>query len=398
MLKNKKVLLGITSSIAAYKSAELVRLFKKSGAIVKVIQTKSSISFITPLTLSTLSENLVLSDMIDTKSNEWNNHVDLALWADLMIIAPVTAKSMAKMANGDCDNLLVATYLSAKCPVYFAPAMDLDMYKHKSTLNNISKLESYGNILIPSGFGELASGLVGEGRMAEPSEIIDFIINDLNSKLQLNKKKIIITAGPTYEMIDSVRFIGNKSSGKMGIALANECANNGANVDLILGPSYLKCNHPNINTIKIESANEMYTVVSKDFKKYDIAIFSAAVSDFTPVLRLENKLKKSNNMKLEFKATQDIAKEMGRNKLDHQFIVGFALETNDELSNAKNKLQDKNLDMIVLNSLNNIGAGFGFDTNKITILDKNNEIINFKLKNKSEVARDIVTHIIKLNS
>ena len=398
MLKNKKVLLGITSSIAAYKAAELVRLFKKLGAIVKVIQTKSSISFITPLTLSTLSENLVLTDMVDTKSNEWNSHVDLALWADLMVIAPITAKSMAKMVTGDCDNLLIATYLSAKCQVYFAPAMDLDMYKHKSTSNNISKLVSYGNILIPSGFGELASGLVGEGRMAEPSEIIDFIINDLNSKLQLNKKKIIITAGPTYEMIDSVRFIGNKSSGKMGVALANECANNGANVDLVLGPSYLKCNHPNINTTRVESANEMYKFVSKNFKKYDIAIFSAAVSDLTPVVQANNKLKKSaENMRLEFKTTIDIAKEMSRKKLDHQFTVGFALETNDELSNAKVKLNDKNLDMIVLNSLNCKGAGFGYDTNKITILDKNNNVLNFKLKKKSDVAKDIISHIIKLS-
>ena len=398
MLKNKKVLLGITSSIAAYKAAELVRLFKKLGAIVKVIQTKSSISFITPLTLSTLSENLVLTDMVDTKSNEWNSHVDLALWADLMVIAPITAKSMAKMVTGDCDNLLIATYLSAKCQVYFAPAMDLDMYKHKSTSNNISKLVSYGNILIPSGFGELASGLVGEGRMAEPSEIIDFIINDLKSKLKLNKKKIIITAGPTYEMIDPVRFIGNKSSGKMGVALANECANNGANVDLVLGPSYLKCNHPNINTTRVESANEMYKFVSKNFKKYDIAIFSAAVSDLTPVVQANNKLKKSaENMRLEFKTTIDIAKEMSRKKLDHQFTVGFALETNDELSNAKVKLNDKNLDMIVLNSLNCKGAGFGYDTNKITILDKNNNVLNFKLKKKSDVAKDIISHIIKLS-
>ena len=398
MLKNKKVLLGITSSIAAYKAAELVRLFKKLGAIVKVIQTKSSISFITPLTLSTLSENLVLTDMVDTKSNEWNSHVDLALWADLMVIAPITAKSMAKMVTGDCDNLLIATYLSAKCQVYFAPAMDLDMYKHKSTSNNISKLVSYGNILIPSGFGELASGLVGEGRMAEPSEIIDFILNDLSSKLKLNKKKIIITAGPTYEMIDPVRFIGNKSSGKMGVALANECANNGANVDLVLGPSYLKCNHPNINTTRVESANEMYKFVSKNFKKYDIAIFSAAVSDLTPVVQANNKLKKSaENMRLEFKTTIDIAKEMSRKKLDHQFTVGFALETNDELSNAKVKLNDKNLDMIVLNSLNCKGAGFGYDTNKITILDKNNNVLNFKLKKKSDVAKDIISHIIKLS-
>jgi len=398
MLKNKKVLLGITSSIAAYKAAELVRLFKKLGAIVKVIQTKSSISFITPLTLSTLSENLVLTDMVDTNSNEWNSHVDLALWADLMVIAPITAKSMAKMVTGDCDNLLIATYLSAKCPVYFAPAMDLDMYKHKSTSNNISKLESYGNILIPSGFGELASGLVGEGRMAEPSEIIDFIISDLNSKLKLNKKKIIITAGPTYEMIDPVRFIGNKSSGKMGVALANECANNGANVDLVLGPSYLKCDHPNINTIKIESASEMYKFVSKDFKKYDIAIFSAAVSDLTPIVKSNNKLKKSNeNVRLEFKPTKDIAKEMSRIKLDRQFTVGFALETCDELSNAKVKLKDKNLDMIVLNSLKNKGSGFGYDTNKITILDKKNNVLNFELKKKSDVAKDIVSHIIKLN-
>ena len=398
MLRGKKVLLGITSSIAAYKAAELVRLFKKSGALVKVIQTESSISFIPPLTLSTLSENSVLTKMVDPDSEEWNSHVELGLWADFMIIAPVTAKSMAKMVSGECDNLLIATYLSAKCPVYFAPAMDLDMYKHPSTSNNIEKLKSYGNILIPSGFGELASGLVGEGRMAEPSEIIEFIINDLNKNLPLKGKNIIITAGPTYENIDPVRFIGNRSSGKMGIALALEAANQGAKVHLVLGPTYLECKHSNVSIYKVESARQMYEAVDKEFKNSHIAIFTAAVSDYTLKNPESKKIKKSTrDIKLVLQKTQDILFEMSNKKSSNQSIIGFALETENELSNAKKKLHQKNLDMIVLNSLNNKGAGFNHETNKITIIDKKNNIVEFDLKPKSEVAKDIISHIIKIN-
>ena len=280
MLKGKKVLIGVTGSIAAYKIAELVRLFKKADAFVKVIQTEASLDFVAPLTLSTLSGNPVLSKMVDSESGEWNNHVDLALWADFIVIAPLTANTMAKMANGESDNLVLATYLSAKSSVYFAPAMDLDMYKHPSTSKNIRQLQEFGNKLIPSGFGELASGLFGEGRMAEPIEIINYIIEDLSKNLPLSAKNILITAGPTYESIDSVRFIGNRSSGKMGVALALECANNGASVKLILGPSSIEINHSNITVFRIESADEMFELVNSHFKAADVSIFSAAVSDY----------------------------------------------------------------------------------------------------------------------
>tara|TARA_B100001142_G_scaffold45541_1_gene41800 strand:- start:4534 stop:5733 length:1200 start_codon:yes stop_codon:yes gene_type:complete len=398
MLKDKRVLLGITSSIAAYKSAELVRLFKRSGALVKVVQTEASLSFVTPLTLSTLSENEVFSKMVEKDSEQWNSHVDLALWADLMIIAPLTANTMSKMATGKCDNLLLTTYLSAKCPIYFAPAMDLDMYKHETTKHNIKKLESFGNILIPAGFGELASGLIGEGRMAEPYEIIDFVKNDLNKDLPLKNKKLLITAGPTHEPIDPVRFIGNRSSGKMGISLAIEAANQGAKVHLIIGPTYLECNHSNITISKVKSAYDMYTVVDSDFKNSDIAIFAAAVADYTPEKIEKHKIKKSaKNLQIVLKHTTDIILEMARKKDPNQFVVGFALETQNELENAKNKLKEKSLDMIVLNSLNNKGAGFENDTNKITIIDRDNQVIDFKLKEKSEVAKDIISNIVKLN-
>ena len=398
MLKDKKVLLGITSSIAAYKSAELVRLFKRSGALVKVVQTEASLSFVTPLTLSTLSENEVFSKMVDKDSEQWNSHVELALWADLMIIAPLTANTMSKMATGKCDNLLLTTYLSAKCPIYFAPAMDLDMYKHETTKHNIKKLESFGNILIPAGFGELASGLIGEGRMAEPYEIIDFVKNDLHKDLPLKNKKLLITAGPTHEPIDPVRFIGNRSSGKMGISLAIEAANQGAKVHLIIGPTHLDCNHSNITISKVKSAYEMYTVVDSDFKNSDIAIFAAAVADYTPEKIEKHKIKKSaKNLQIVLKHTTDIILEMARKKDSNQFVVGFALETQNELENAKNKLKEKSLDMIVLNSLNNKGAGFENDTNKITIIDRDNQVIDFKLKEKSEVAKDIISNIVKLN-
>ena len=398
MLKGKKVLLGVTASIAAYKTAELVRLFKKAGASVKVIQTEASLHFVTPLTLATLSENPVLSQMVDTDSGEWNSHVDLGLWADFMLIAPLTANTMAKMITGECDNLLLATYLSAKCPVYFAPAMDLDMYKHPSTLYNIEKLQSFGNILIPSGFGELASGLVGEGRMAEPSEIIEHIIADLSKDLPLSNKEVLITAGPTYEAIDPVRFICNRSSGKMGIALALECAKNGAKVNLVLGHSHIAVKHSNISVSKVESASEMLKIVNSYFKSSDIAIFAAAVADYTPSIVAKNKIKKSDEkLTISLLKNTDILSEMALKKTALQFVVGFALETENELENAKEKLKSKNLDMIVLNSLNNKGAGFEHNTNKITIIDKQNNIFDFELKDKSAVAKDIIAKIMDLS-
>ena len=398
MLKGKKVLLGVTASIAAYKTAELVRLFKKAGASVRVIQTEASLDFIAPLTLATLSENPVLTKMVDGESGEWSKHVELGLWADMMVIAPLTANTMAKMKNGECNNLLLATYLSAKCPVYFAPAMDLDMYKHPSTKANISKLEEYGNILIPSGFGELASGLVGEGRMAEPSEIIERIINDLNKNLPLTNKRMLITAGPTHEPIDPVRFIGNRSSGKMGVALAIEAANQGAKVDLVLGPTSLDCKHENITIHKIETAEQMYRKVDAIFDTTDISIFAAAVADYTPEVVAKNKIKKSDaSLSLSLIKTTDILAVMGEKKRANQLVVGFALETENEIANAQKKLNCKNLDMIVLNSLNNKGAGFQHNTNKITIIDKENNITDYELKDKSEVAKDIINKIIEIS-
>ena len=398
MLKGKKVLLGVTASIAAYKTAELVRLFKKAGASVRVIQTEASLDFVAPLTLATLSENPVLTKMVDEESGEWSKHVELGLWADMMVIAPLTANTIAKMKNGECNNLLLATYLSAKCPIYFAPAMDLDMYKHPSTKANINTLEEYGNILIPSGFGELASGLVGEGRMAEPSEIIERIINDLNENLPLTNKRMLITAGPTYEPIDPVRFIGNRSSGKMGISLAIEAANQGAKVDLVLGPISFDCKHANITIYKIETAEQMYNQVDVIFDATDISIFTAAVADYTPESVAKNKMKKSDtSLSLLLKKTTDILAAMVGKKRTDQLIVGFALETENEIANAQKKLNHKNLDLIVLNSLNNKGAGFQHNTNKITIIDKENNITDYELKDKSEVAKDIINKIIEIS-
>ena len=398
MLKEKKVLLGVTASIAAYKTAELVRLFKKAGASVRVIQTEASLDFVAPLTLATLSENPVLTKMVDPDSGEWSNHVELGLWADMMVIAPLTANTMAKMKAGECDNLLLATYLSAKCPVYFAPAMDLDMYKHPSTKANINTLEEYGNILIPSGFGELASGLVGEGRMAEPAEIIELITAELNKDLPLTNKRVLITAGPTHEPIDPVRFIGNRSSGKMGIALAIEAANQGAKVNLVLGPTSLDCQHANITTYKVETAEEMYRKVDAIFNDSDISIFAAAVADYSPEFVADNKIKKSDtSFSISLAKTTDILAEMGNRKTESQLVVGFALETENEIKNAKLKLSRKNLDMIVLNSLNNKGAGFQHNTNKITIIDRANNITDFELKEKKEVANDIINKIIELS-
>jgi len=397
VLSGKKVLLGITAGIAAYKTASLVRLFIKLGAEVKVIMTPASKDFITPLTLSTLSKNPVHSTFYDKEDeNElWNNHVDLGLWADYMLIAPATANTLSKMSNGACNNLLLATYLSAKCPVYFAPAMDLDMHIHPSTKTSLEKLQNFGNVLIPATSGELASGLVGEGRMAEPEDIISFIESDIRSKLPLRGKKVLITAGPTYEAIDPVRFIGNHSSGKMGFALAKTAADLGAQVYLISGPSHQKIKHSSVHRVDVKSADEMYVEAHKYFKDVDIAILSAAVADYKPSSISDQKIKKKETLlTLELTKTKDILASLGKIK-KHQFLVGFALETNNEIANAKGKLQRKNLDAIVLNSLQDKGAGFATDTNKITIIDTNLNEIAFELKSKVVVAKDIMNEIIK---
>lgn len=396
MLKDKKILLGVTASIAAYKSTHIVRLLKKLGASVRVIQTEASLDFVTSLVLSTLSENDVIVDIVDKETNQWNNHVELGLWADYMIIAPVTAKTMSKMVEGNCDNQLIASYLSAKCPVYFAPAMDLDMYKHPSTQNNIKKLQEFGNKLIPVNHGELASGLVGEGRMAEPEEIIKFLLNDINSDKELFGKNCLVTAGPTQENIDPVRFIGNRSSGKMGMAIANELAEKGAEVNLVMGPSNISSSHYNINQINVNSASQMYDEVEKVFLDSDISVFAAAVSDYKPIKTYSEKIKKSDgNMEITLEKTKDILLDMSSNKKDHQFVVGFALETENEEENAIKKLQTKNLDMIILNSTKDKEATFGYDTNKISIIEKDLSVTNYDLKEKSEVAKDIVSSIIK---
>lgn len=397
VLSGKKVLLGISAGIAAYKTAGLVRLFIKSGAEVKVIMTPASKDFITPLTLSTLSKNPVSSTFYNKEDeNElWNNHVDLGLWADIMLVAPATANTLSKMSNGTCDNLLLATYLSAKCPVYFAPAMDLDMYQHSSTKTSIEKLQSFENILIPATSGELASGLIGEGRMAEPEDIVEFIENDILSKLPLKGKKILITAGPTYEAIDPVRFIGNHSSGKMGFEIAKAAANLGAEVNLISGPSNQQVQHSFINRIDVTSAEEMYEAVHNHFEKTDVAILSAAVADYKPKNVANQKIKKKDStLEISLEATKDILASLGAIK-KHQLLVGFALETNNEIENAKDKLTRKNLDLIVLNSLQDKGAGFATNTNKVTIIDSGFNETPFTLKSKSEVALDILNEIIK---
>jgi len=395
-LDGKNVILGITGGIAAYKSAFLTRLLVKEGANVKVIMTSNAKEFITPLTLATLSKNVVYSEFFNADNGDWNSHVDLGLWADLMMIAPATASTMGKMVNGISDNLLVTTYLSARCPVFIAPAMDLDMYKHKSTVNNIETLKSYGNHIIEPPTGELASGLDGKGRMEEPDNIIKYIDNYFSASREYSGKNILITAGPTFEKIDPVRFIGNYSSGKMGYAIAEELAEKGANVTLVSGPTSLNIANKNITKINIESAEEMYKHSVKHFKKADIAIMVAAVADFTPINKAENKIKREkDNLKIELQPTKDIAAELGKLKKKNQVIVGFALETQDETKNAANKLKRKNLDFVVLNSLNDKGSGFKTDTNKITIIDKNNKITKFGLKSKIDVAKDIVNYLSK---
>lgn len=394
MLKGKKILLGITGSIAAYKSAILVRLLVKQGAEVKIIMTTAAKDFVTPLSLSTLSKNDVLADITD--NDTWANHVMLGRWADVMLIAPLSCNTLAKMANGLCDNLLMAVYLSATCPVVVAPAMDEDMWHHNSTKENLKKITSFNNQIIPVEKGELASGLVGEGRMAEPENIVNWLENFFSNKLELNGKKVLITAGPTYEAIDPVRFIGNHSSGKMGVAIAEEMKNRGANVTLVLGPSNINVSE-NIEVIKVKSANEMYEACINHFEKTDIAIMSAAVADYTPVSTASQKIKKNENtFNIELTKTKDILKSLGEKKKNKQILVGFALETNNEKEYALKKLQTKNADMIVLNSLNDAGAGFGYDTNRITIFDKHNNEYKFDTKSKKEVAKDIVNTIIKL--
>jgi len=397
VLSSKNILLGVTAGIAAYKTAYLVRLFIKAGANVQVIMTPASKEFVTPLTLSTLSKNPVHSTFYEKNDDNelWNSHVDLGLWADYLVIAPATANTLAKMASGTCDNLLLATYLSAKCPVYIAPAMDLDMYKHTSTKENLNKLESFSNTIIPAESGELASGLLGEGRMAEPESILSFIENDILPRLPLKGKKVLITAGPTYEAIDPVRYIGNHSSGKMGFELANEAANLGAEVLLISGPSNEKVNHSLIQRIDVVSAEEMYQVTHNHYKNVEIAILAAAVADYKPITVATQKIKKKEaNLVIELTQTKDILASLGKQKTN-QFLVGFALETNNELENAISKLKRKNLDLIVLNSLQDEGAGFKKSTNKITLIDQQENVTEFGLKSKIEVAQDIFNEIVK---
>ena len=397
ILRGKNILLGISAGIAAYKTAFLVRLFVKAGAHVRVVMTPSAKEFVTPLTLSTLSDHPVLSDFTDENDDNavWNNHVELGLWADFFVVAPATANTLSKMASGNSDNFLIATYLSAKCPVYFAPAMDLDMYKHPTTKNALDKLQSFGNILIPSAFGELASGLVGVGRMAEPETIVETIEQHLLEGLPLYGKKILVTAGPTHEAIDPVRYIGNHSSGRMGFEIANTAAQLGAEVILISGPTQYKALYDSIQTIPITTARDMYDAAHQYFKDVDAAILSAAVADYRPKFPAVSKLKKkSSSLVLELEKTEDVLASLGEIK-EKQLLIGFALETENEVANAIKKLKAKNLDLIILNSLNDDGAGFGGSTNKISIIDKDLNQTNYPLKSKSEVADDIINELIK---
>jgi phosphopantothenoylcysteine decarboxylase / phosphopantothenate---cysteine ligase len=396
MLAGKKILLGVSGSIAAYKATLLIRLLVKEGAEVKVVMTPSAHDFITPLTLATVSKNPVLTHFIKDGTGVWNNHVDLGLWADAMVIAPASANSIAKMASGICDNLMLAVYLSARCPVFFAPAMDLDMLQHPSTKSNIQKLTGWGNHLINPRHGELASGLVGTGRMAEPEEIIAQLLAYFNTSSPLVGKKALVTAGPTHEALDPVRFIGNNSSGKMGYAIAEELASKGAEVTLISGPTSITISHPKIKLLRVTSAEEMYQACLSCFTNTDITVLSAAVADYKPAQRADQKIKKTGDtLTLELIKTRDIAAELGKLKRKEQFTVGFALETENEKSNAEKKIKSKNFDLIVLNSLNDAGAGFGHDTNKITLIDNNNKFTEFNLKSKKEVATDIVNAIIE---
>jgi phosphopantothenoylcysteine decarboxylase/phosphopantothenate--cysteine ligase len=397
MLTNKNILLGVCGSIASYKSASLTRLLVKAGANVKVLMTKDACNFITPLTLSTLSKNPVFSEYFDPKTGTWNNHVELGLWADILIIAPASANTLAKFANGLCDNLLSAVYLSAKCPVYFAPAMDLDMWRHPATQKNISSLIAYGNLMIKPAYGELASGLTGEGRMAEPEEIIQFILDKYQKGLPLKGKKALVTAGPTYEAIDPVRFIGNHSSGKMGYAIAEQLSVLGAEVTLVSGPTSLNLTDKRINRIDVTSAEEMLQACLSNFNNCDISICSAAVADYRPKEVANLKIKKdSPEFGLDLVKTPDILAKLGQEKKAGQILIGFALETNNEVENAIKKLEKKNLDFIVLNSMNDEGGAFKNDNNKITIIDRNKKQEKFELKPKNEVAVDICKKILDL--
>ncbi|NLR90842.1 MULTISPECIES: bifunctional phosphopantothenoylcysteine decarboxylase/phosphopantothenate--cysteine ligase CoaBC [Flammeovirga] len=397
ILEGKKILIGVTGGIAAYKIALLVRLLKKQKAEVQLIMTEASKQFITPVTLSTLSENPVLSQYANEETGEWNSHVKLGLWADLMIIAPATANTMAKMANGLCDNLLMATYLSARCPVMIAPAMDLDMFIHPSTTRNINTLESYGHIIVDAEEGELASGLVGKGRMAEPEHIIDAVETFFGKTehLPLKGKKALVTAGPTKERIDPVRFITNGSTGKMGYAIADELAKQGAEVTIISGPVNVSTSQKQVTIVDIESAQDMFEAVNERFESTDICVFTAAVADYTPSQVSSSKIKKKDgDMGIEMKRTIDIAKTMGEKKTSQQITVGFALETDNELDNAKGKLQKKNVDFVVLNSLKEKGAGFGHDTNKVYIVSTE-QVVELPLLSKKKVAEHIVDEIIQ---
>lgn len=394
-MKGKKIIIGVTGSIAAYKIALLTRLLIKQGADVRILMTPSSKDFITPLTLSTLSKNPVYSDV--SSESEWNNHVELGLWADAFVVAPATANTIAKMATGQCDNIVLATYLSAKCPVFIAPAMDLDMWKHPATVNNLKTLSSYGNHLIPVGTGELASGLVGAGRMAEPEDIASFLDHQLSKGQKLKGKRILVTSGPTHEPIDPVRFIGNRSSGKMGAAIVEALHAQGAEVIMVTGPASFLPDADSAKIIKVKSAAEMYEASSDNFGDVDIAIMAAAVADYTPKEVSPVKIKKkSASLSLQLTKTKDIAKELGKIKKSHQTMVGFALETNNEMENAQGKLAKKNFDFIVLNSLQDKGAGFQHNTNKITIVDKHENVVKFKLKSKQLVAKDIVNYLITM--
>lgn len=401
MLRGKKVLLGVCGSIAAYKAAHLVRLLVKEQAEVKVIATTSACSFITPLTLATLSKHPVFTEFTsNVQTGVWNNHVELGLWADVFLIAPASANTIAKCAGGVCDNLLTAVYLSARCPVVFAPAMDLDMYQHPATRRNLKLLQEYGNYIADSSHGELASGLVGKGRMQEPEDLLSYLQSVLSGTehLPLKGKRVLITAGPTYEPVDPVRFIGNRSTGKMGYALAAECLYRGAEVILVSGPTYLR-EEEGITCVRIETAEEMYTEALRYAEKADIIIMAAAVADYKPAIVRSRKMKKDTGedlLTLQLTQTKDIAAELGKRKGKDQIIIGFALETDNEIQNAQKKILSKNLDFIVLNSLNDPGAGFGYDTNKITIIDKHNKINAFELKSKKDAASDIVQNILAL--
>lgn len=396
-LKGKNIILGITGSIAAYKAAMLLRILVKEGASVQVVITPAGKEFITPVTLSALSGKPVISEFFGTNDGTWNSHVDLGLWADLMLVAPATAATLGKMANGIADNMLVTTYLSAKCPVLIAPAMDLDMFAHPSTQRNINILKEYGNTIIEPASGELASGLEGKGRMEEPENILELVVEKLAGKKKLLNYSFLVTAGPTHEKIDPVRFIGNHSSGKMGYAIAEELADHGARVFLISGPVNLSVSHRNIEVLHVKSAQEMFEQSVKTFPTCNGAVMCAAVADFTPVHKADEKTKRGKeNWNIELEPTKDIAAKLGQLKTKEQLLVGFALETNNELNNARQKLEKKNLDFIVLNSLKDEGAGFGVDTNKITIIEKDNKISTFELKTKKEVAADIVEKMIEL--